>query len=369
MTPGGDPDSALMRAILQRIATGPELSKNISREEACAGMRLVLDEKVDPVQAGVFLIALRMKRETDDELRGLLDALREATRTVTADVDQLIDVGDPYDGYARTLPIAAFLPAILSACGVAAVSHGVESMGPKHGVTHAQVLRAAGVPIDLSMEQAAAQLADPAVGWAYVDQRVYCPKLYRLATLRSLIVKRPALTTAEVLLRPLRGRDKTHALTGYVHKAYPRIYALLARAAGFDSALIVRGVEGGVIPMLRHEGKYVSYHGDDDEREHRITPADFGLGESVVAPTVSESSPNADAEPVSIDAGALALATVDEGLRARDGDAGPIRDNLLTAAALCLYHLRRYSTLIAAASAVRAVLDDGTARRRFTGAR
>ena len=76
--------AALMRSILQRIATGPELSKDISREEACAGMRCVLDGQVDPVQAGIFLIALRMKRETDDENRGLLEAVRETTRAAVA---------------------------------------------------------------------------------------------------------------------------------------------------------------------------------------------------------------------------------------------------------------------------------------------
>ncbi|MGH8621099.1 MAG: hypothetical protein ACRET3_03080, partial [Burkholderiales bacterium] len=58
------PDAALMRSIIQRIATGPELSKDITREEARAGMQLVLEGRVDPVQAGIFLIALRMKRET-----------------------------------------------------------------------------------------------------------------------------------------------------------------------------------------------------------------------------------------------------------------------------------------------------------------
>ncbi|MGH8658897.1 MAG: anthranilate phosphoribosyltransferase, partial [Gammaproteobacteria bacterium] len=52
----------LMRSIIQRIATGPELSKDISREEAQAGMRSILEGKIDPVQAGIFLIALRMKR-------------------------------------------------------------------------------------------------------------------------------------------------------------------------------------------------------------------------------------------------------------------------------------------------------------------
>ena len=94
------PDADLMRSIIQRIATGPELSKNIAREEARAAMRLVLEGQADPVQAGVFLIALRMKRETDDENLGVLDAVRDVTTRATADVDDVMDVADPYDGYA-----------------------------------------------------------------------------------------------------------------------------------------------------------------------------------------------------------------------------------------------------------------------------
>ena len=88
-----DTDTHLaMRSIIQRIATGPELSKDISREEAHLGTRAILDEKVDPVQAGIFFIALRMKRETEDENKGVLDAIREATHGVTAEVDELVDI-------------------------------------------------------------------------------------------------------------------------------------------------------------------------------------------------------------------------------------------------------------------------------------
>ena len=60
----------LMRACLQKIATGPELSKNLSEEESQTAMSLVLDDAADEVQAAIFLIALRMKRETDAELWG-----------------------------------------------------------------------------------------------------------------------------------------------------------------------------------------------------------------------------------------------------------------------------------------------------------
>src|SRR5437870_12448681 len=86
----GEP-AAARRSIIKRIATGPELSKDISREEARLGMRFVLDGAVDPVQAGVFLIALRMKRETDEENEGILEALLEVTQRVTAPVDSVAD--------------------------------------------------------------------------------------------------------------------------------------------------------------------------------------------------------------------------------------------------------------------------------------
>ena len=60
-----------MTAIIKRVATGPELSKSISSEEARAGMLLVLDGLAEPVHAAVFLICLRVKRETEDENKGV----------------------------------------------------------------------------------------------------------------------------------------------------------------------------------------------------------------------------------------------------------------------------------------------------------
>jgi len=358
--------AAGMDSILQRIATGPELSKDISREEAREGMRLVLEGAVDPVQAGVFLIALRMKRETDDENCGLLDAIRDATLHATAPVDEVLDLGDPYDGYARTLPASPFLPAVLAACGVPTVSHGVESMGPKYGVTHRQVLRAAGAPVDVSPEEAAARLADARTGWAYVDQKAFCPKLYALARLRTLIVKRPAITTTEVLAGPVRGRRRTHLVTGYVHKAYPRVYAMLARHAGFDSALIVRGVEGGVIPGLAQTGKVFRMLGGAEETSLEIQPAELGIEASVRAPRIpGASDANDEGTQAPIDSATVAKAAAEAGLSALEGRLGPTRDCLVYGAALCLWHLGRHGSLREAAGAVRTVLDRGHAMARL----
>lgn len=359
-------DTALMRSIIQRIATGPELSKDISQEEAREGMRLILEGKVDRVQAAIFLIALRMKRETDEENLGVYDAIRDASNIVTAPVDELVDIADPYDGYKRTLPASPFLPAVLAACGVPAVSHGLETVGPKYGVTHRQVLRAAGAPVDLSPEQAAARLGDAKLGWAYIDQKSYCPALHHLVDFRTLIVKRPTITTVETSIGPVRARKKTHILTSYVHKPYARVYAMIARHAGFDSALIVRGVEG-VIPSLRQPGKCFYYRDGGVEQELDLDPAELGIQQTVrAAPLPDEFRAGEDGEETAaFDAKAVAKAAAQAGLAALSGEAGPTRDSLVQAGAVCLWHLGRYPTRVAAAEAVRKALDSGAALERF----
>ena len=360
-----------MRSYLQRIATGPELSKDISLEEARHGMGLILDGKADPVQAGIFLIALRMKRESDDETRGMLEAIRGSTLRVEAQVDEVLDMADPYDGYNRTLPAAPFLPAVLAACGVPAFSHGVASMGPKFGATHHQVLRAAGVSVDDAPQAVAARLEDPAVGWGYIDQSRFCPKLFALTDLRRLIVKRPALTTTEVLAGPITGRKATHLVTGFVHKPYPRIYALLARHAGYDSALLVRGTEGGIIPSLRQSGKVWHYHEKGDEREVDFKPEDLGLHQALRAVPLPEHLPGyrkkTDGVASSVDAGAIAEEAARAGIRALEGEPGASADSLVYGAALCLWHLGRRSSLEESARAVRQVLNSGKALEHFNG--
>lgn len=357
-----------MRSCIQKVATGPEYSKDLSLDEAHAAMALILAAKADPVQAGVFLIALRMKRETDEENKGILKAILESTHQVQVAVDELVDVADPYDGYTRGVPASPFLPAVLAACGVPAVSHGLESVGPKYGVTARKVLRAAGAPVDLTPQQAADRLSQAEAGWAYVDQKAFCPTLHDLVPLRQRIVKRPVITTVEVLVGPLRARRQTHLLTGYVHKAYPPVYAELARYAGFDSALIVRGVEGGVIPSLQQPGKIYYYHDRGAEQFLECTPSSIGIQRDTRAVPIPEDAPAAqagDAIATTVDSDAVAQIAADKGLEALAGKAGPTYDSLVYASALTLSHLKRHASLQAAAQAVRQALDSGAALAHF----
>lgn len=350
-----------MASYLKRIATGPKLSKDLSRGEARDGMALILDGAIDPVQAALFLIALRMKRESDDENFGILEALRSSTHSAVANVDNLIDIADPYDGFLRHLPAGPFLPALLSACNLPAYSHGCRQMGPKFGLTHHQVLAAAGVAADLSPEAAAACIVDPKVGWAYVDQAACHPSLHKLAKLRRLMVKRPCLSTLEKLCGPVRGRTATHLVVGYVHIAYEELLPKAARQAGFSSAMVVRGIEGGVVPSLNAPSKMVAFKGAEADQLNRLAPHEIGIESSVRSTPLPSEMPPDSASDLNL----LADAAAQAGLEALNGANGPMQDSLVLAAAAILHHVGRAESLQAAAAMVRNALSSGAARERF----
>ena len=362
----------ILRRCIQKVATGPEASKDLSYDEAYAAMQSILNGSADPVQTGVFFIALRMKRETDEENRAIFQAILDASEKTTAAVETLIDVADPYDGYTRHMPVSPFLPAVLAACGLPAVVHGLESVGPKYGVTIRKVLRAAKVPVDLSTRSAVRCLEDQHIAWAYLDQKAICPKLYALVPLRTRIVKRPVLTTVEVLTNPIRAKGKTHLLTGYVHKAYPPVYASLARQAGFDTAMIVRGTEGGVIPSLKQAATVFEYYHGGAESPRELDPAACGIRQSVRAvplpvdlPTVAT---QADHIAASVDMDALATIAAKVGLEALSGKPGPAYDSLVYATAVVLTHTHRYRGIAQAADKAREIIDSQLALAHFQAA-
>ncbi len=363
-------DNPVMRRCLQKVATGPEYSKNLSFEEAREGGGAMLAGNADPVQTAVFLIALRMKRETDEENAGVLQAVLDSMTPVTAPVEMLVDVGEPYNGYTRCLPTSPFLPAVLAACGVPAVTHGLETVGPKYGATARKILRAAGKATDMDGETAAAQLG-AAAGWAYVDQSRFCPALHALVGLRNLMVKRSVLSTIEVLAGPIRAQRSTHLLTGYVHKAYPPVYARLAKQSGFASAAIVRGSEGGVMASLRQPAEMFEYHAAGEERPRKIDPASAGIKRQVKNVPLPKSLPAvraSDDVAAKVDADAIAAAAAQAGLDALRGNDGAARDSLIYAGAIMLTHLQRCASMAEAAAAVRRTLDDGAALARFNAA-
>lgn len=360
-----------MRNAITKVATGPEYSKDLSFDEAKAAMDFVLSEETDPVQTAVFFIGLRMKRETDDENKGILQSIKDIAITAEADVEELVDVADPYDGHARGMPMSAFIAPVLAANGIPAVCHGLDYVGPKYGITQHNVLKAAGIKVDLTPAEAAKQIENSAFGWAYVDQAQFAPQLHDLVDFRTRIVKRQVLTTVEVLVKPITGKNKTHLLTGYVHKAYPPIYAELARFSGYDSAMIVRGVEGGVIPSLQQPGKLWSYHDKAEETAIELDPTILGFEQKTRAVPLPKDIPELENQGASIikpfDTDIAAQRAAEAGLAALNGEKGAAYNSLVYAASITLHHLGKADSLESAADMVRKTLDSGKALAHLQG--
>ncbi|MEE9333153.1 MAG: anthranilate phosphoribosyltransferase [Granulosicoccaceae bacterium] len=362
-------DAELMRSAIQRVATGPELSKNLSREEARSVMHALLDGSADPVQAGVFLIGLRMKRETEDEIKGVMDALQDQTAVVHATVDEVVAIADPYNGFNRTLQGSLFVLPVLAACGISAYSHGVELGGPKFGVTHHTIIRALGGDPLRSTETVANRIADPDIGWGYLDQRNICSGLHALNDLRARIVKRPVLSTTEVLVFPIKGARKTHLVTGYVHKPYRDTYCMLARHVAYDSLLLVRGTEGGVIPSFRAPAHIVRYNEHVNYEELDLDLAPMDLVRVYRAQDIPDTLPLASKEtdPVGMkwDINALSALCAEQGREALSGKSGALLDAAVLGAAMVMWHTGKEQDLKVAADKARAVIASGEAMRRL----
>ena len=359
---------ARMRGYIQLVATGPELSKSLDEQQAEDAMTLILDGLIDPVQTGIFLIALRMKRETDDENLGVLNALDKRLNKATAKADQVLTLTDPFNGYVRGAPMTAFLPPVLAACGLPTYSHGLQTVGPKYGITSQRILQMAGKDVAANVDQAAQRLSSDEVGWAYLDQKQIIPQLHDLAGLRDIMVKRTCLTTLEVVLKPISGQHQSHLMTGFVHKAYPPVYAQLAKRAGFDSAMIVRGVEGGCIPSLSQVSRYFGYHQFGGLQLNKLSPQSLGIKcDHRMVPLHEEHErvlANASYDnPALIDP--VIETVLESGLNALSNQPGAALDSLVYGAAIALTHTAIGTTIEQSADLARQAIASGEALARF----
>lgn len=358
---------ALMRDVIQRVAVGPDRGRDISRGEAEAVMDAVLSGMIDEVQIAVFFIALRMKRESLDEFRGLFDGLQAGSKTMVAPVPELWCLADPFDGYLRNLSMTPFLPALLSACDLPTLIHGVESVGPKHGVTAHKVYKLAGMDVSNSQLRSIENLSN--VAWAYIDQCDYAPNLAAMNGLRDRLVKRTAITTLERLLMPIRGLHSTHLVLGYVHKAYPEIYAKVAQQAGYSSTLLLKGVEGGLAPALNKPLRRFFFDSAlpeviDSKKELLDSAEIFQHASAAMSARIEVES---DVK-LGGDNSSLVLRTLEAGLdvlQTKSDCVDIARDSLLLAAANVLYAHGRADTLNKAVEKARHSLDNGSAYRHF----
>jgi anthranilate phosphoribosyltransferase len=348
----------LMHSIIQAIATGPNMSKDIDFTQAKLAMTAILNGEIEDIQVAIFLIALRMKRETNQENQGILAAILDKSDKRQINVDNLVDLGEPYSGYSRSIPTSSFLPPLLAELGIPVIIHGLDNLTPKFGLTHRHINKALGLNVDCSVTKAKERLEDKSIGWTYLDQAQYCKPLYSMLSLRNSIVKRTVINTIETLICPIRAK-KTHSIKGYVHKAYQSIYVDLVKANNIDTTLLVKGIEGGVTPSLRQPSTIISHQENHKQQNININPLSLNINRNVRAISLPKKF------RIENNISAIADYTAKLGKLALSGESGEFYDSLVLSASLILWHLKKVKSIEDGAEQVRFVLNSGKAIKRL----
>ncbi|MCW8900348.1 MAG: anthranilate phosphoribosyltransferase [Gammaproteobacteria bacterium] len=148
---------AAIKAVLAR--------QDLSADEMSQVMRIIMTGEATPAQIGGFLVGLRMKGETVDEIASAAKVMRELATGVKVTGDHVVDiVGTGGDG-SNTFNISTACTFVVAAAGGTVAKHGNRSVSSKSG--SADLLEAAGVKLDLNAEQVARCIDEVGVGFMF----------------------------------------------------------------------------------------------------------------------------------------------------------------------------------------------------------
>ena len=165
-----------MKSYLLKIATGPKMSKDLTRDEAEDALSLILNDEVSNERAAVFLIAARMKLETLEENIGYWKALDTTTISQEVKFDKLVQIAEAFDGFQRTPIFTFYTIPLLAEMGLPAYGHSALPLPPKFGITFEDLLiNHYGVAADQTFEQRKTLIEQ--FGFGYLGTQHTHPKL------------------------------------------------------------------------------------------------------------------------------------------------------------------------------------------------
>lgn len=154
--------------------------ENMSREQSSWAMREIMNGEATEAQMGAFMIALRSKGETVDELAGLVDVMLENAVLLETGNDAVDIVGTGGDMFG-TVNISSMSSIVAAACGVPVLKHGSRSASGKTGAS--EMLEVLGIRLDLSPQQVA-KVFDTA-GMTFFFAPVFHPAMRHVAPVRK----------------------------------------------------------------------------------------------------------------------------------------------------------------------------------------
>ncbi len=326
-----------LKPLIAKVAEGASLRV----AEAATAFDLMMSGEANDAQVAGFLMALRVRGETVEEITGAARVMRAKAAGVVAPEDAIDIVGTGGDAK-NTYNISTCTAIVVAGAGVPVAKHGNRSISSKSG--SADVLEALGVRLDTAPEVVARAIAEAGLGF------MFAPSHH--AAMKHVMPARRALATRTIfnLLGPLTNPAGTRRqVVGVFARRWVRPLAEVLKNLGTQRALVVHGSDG-MDEITTTGPTYAAELKDDGSiAEYEITPADIGL---------------ATADPQALVGGNAAenAAAITALL---EGTPGPFRDIVVLNAAAALKIAGKAQDWQTGADLAAKAIDSGAARERL----
>lgn len=287
--------------------------RDLSAEEMKQVMRLIMTGEATPAQIGGFLIGLRMKGETVDEIAAAASVMRELASKVEVTGPHLVDTcGTGGDG-ANTFNISTCTAFVAAAAGAKVAKHGNRSISSKSG--SADVLEAAGVNLDLTAQQVAACVNEVGVGF------MFAPKHH--GAMKHAIGPRKEMGVRTIfnVLGPLTNpAGAPNQVIGVFSEGWVEPLAKVLKQLGSEHVLVVHAKDG-MDEISIGSSTRVAELKNGVVKLYDISPEDFGISKG-------------DVGALAVDGAQQSLAMVKGVL---NNEAGPARDIVCLNAGAAIY--------------------------------
>lgn len=314
---------------------------DMSRDAMTAVMRDIMSGEATPAQVGGFLIALRMKGETVDEITAAAGVMRELATKIELDKPYLVDTcGTGGDG-ASTFNISTAVTFVVAAAGGNVAKHGNRSVSSSSG--SADLLEAAGVNLALTPEQVKTCIDKLGVGFLFAP-------MYHSAMKHAIGPRKEmAVRTVFNLLGPLTNpASAPNQVLGVFAKKWLEPLAYVLKNLGSRHVLVVNA-DDGLDEISIGSATNVCELKDGAVLSYQIIPEQFGLQ-------------RADIAELAVDNAEQSLAKINEVF---NNTVGPALDIVLLNSGAAIYAAGLTDTMQAGVDKARECIADGGARRKL----
>ncbi len=243
--------------------------RDLTRAEARRVMDRIMSGEATPAQIGGFLVALRLKGETADEIAGCAEAMRAHLLPVRPERDDLVDTAGTGGDGGKTFNISTAAALVAAAAGAGVAKHGNRSVSSQAG--SADVLEALGFELELPPERIAESIDE--LGFGFMFAPTHHPSMKHATPVRRELAARTVFNVLGPLTNPAGARAQVVGV--YSPLLVPVIADVLAQL-GARRAFVVHGA-GGIDELSPAGSNLVCEVVDGAVTRREIDPLDLGV--------------------------------------------------------------------------------------------